>query len=108
VRGSDFRPSPHNGQVGSCIISFEACSAFTHGGRRVNVVPPPNFMAIVVGRRKTRKPVRDPWPLLGAAALILIGSGTALRTLIVHELWTRLLLTLIAVGCIAMVVFLYF
>jgi hypothetical protein len=29
VRGSDFRPSPHNGQVGSCIISFEACSAFT-------------------------------------------------------------------------------
>jgi hypothetical protein len=23
-------PSPHNGQVGSCIISFEACSAFTH------------------------------------------------------------------------------
>jgi hypothetical protein len=24
------RPSPHNGWVGSCIISFEACSAFTH------------------------------------------------------------------------------
>jgi hypothetical protein len=28
--------------------------------------------------------------------------------IIVHELWTRLLLTLIAAGCIAMVVFLYF
>jgi hypothetical protein len=78
-------------------------------GRRVNVVPPPNFMAFVVGRPlKTRKPVRDPWLLLGAAALILIGSGTALTTLKVHELWTRLLLTLIAAGCIAMVVFLYF
>ena len=25
-----LRPSPHNGQVGSCIISFVACSAFTH------------------------------------------------------------------------------
>jgi hypothetical protein len=25
-----LRPSPHNRQVGSCIISFVACSAFTH------------------------------------------------------------------------------
>ena len=57
---------------------------------------------------KTRKPPWDPWRLLGAAALILIGSGAALITIVVHELWTRLLLTLIAAGCIATVVFLYF
>jgi len=57
---------------------------------------------------KTRKPVRDPWLLFGAAVLILIGSSTALITLIVREPWIRLLLTLIAAGCIAMVVFLYF
>jgi hypothetical protein len=57
---------------------------------------------------KTRKPARDPWLLLGAAALILICFGAALITPIVHQLWTRLLLTLIAAGCIAIVVLLYF
>jgi len=56
---------------------------------------------------KTHKPARDPLLLLGAAALLLIGSGAALITLIVHELWIRLLFTLIAAGCIAMVVLLY-
>src|SRR5580704_17856145 len=57
---------------------------------------------------KTRKPARDPWLLLGAAALILIFSGAALVALIAHELLTRLLFTLIAAGSIAMVFFLYF
>jgi hypothetical protein len=57
---------------------------------------------------RTRKPATDPWLLLGAAALILIFYGAALIAFLAHELWTRLLLTLIAAGSIAMVVFLYF
>ena len=57
---------------------------------------------------RTRKPARDPWLLFGAASLILIFSGAGVMTLIVHELWARLLLTLIAAGSMAMVVFLYF
>jgi hypothetical protein len=57
---------------------------------------------------KTHKPPRDPWLLLGATVLILIGLGSALITVIVHEPWIRLLLTLIAAGCVATAIFFYF
>jgi hypothetical protein len=57
---------------------------------------------------RTCKPPRDRWLLLGAAMLLLIGLGVALITLIVHAPWARLLLMLIAAGCVATVVFLYF
>lgn len=57
---------------------------------------------------RPHKPSRDRWLLIGAGVLLLMCCLTVLVVPLVNELWTRLVLTVVAAGFLATTVLLYF